>query len=336
MTTIPTRVLGNHLTVSALGLGFMSFVTSTNAEEEQLATSVVDRAIDLGINFVDTADVYGPEVSETLLGRAIKGRRDKLIVATKFGNALDRDTNPGYRNVDGRPEYVRAAAEASLRRLGTDYIDLYYQHRVDPAVPIEETVGALKDLVEAGKVRYIGLSEPGPNTIRRAHATHPITAVQNEWSVFSRQIEAASLGVIRELGIGVVPYSPLGRGWLTGRIQKPGDVSGRRARHPRFATDVFEANLELAQQVTAIAAEVGAAPGQVALAWVLSRGDDVVPIPGTRHTEYLAENVGALGIVLAPEHQERLERIASRVAGERAVRPENIGTEAAPLADARS
>ncbi|WP_308200842.1 aldo/keto reductase [Rhodococcus sp. HM1] len=336
MTTIPTRRLGSDgLSVSALGLGFMSFTTSADADEQALSTALVDEAIDLGINFFDTADVYGPEYSEILLGRAIAGRRDDLIIATKFGNALDRDTNPDHRSVDGRPEYVRTAVEASLRRLGIDHIDLYYQHRVDPEVPIEETVGALAELVEAGKIRYIGLSEAGPGTIRRAHAIHPVTAIQNEWSLFSRQIEDTTADVVRELGIGIVTYSPLGRGWLTGRLQQPADVTGRRARHPRFAQDVFETNRRLADEVARIATEIGAQPGQVALAWVLSRGEDVVPIPGTRHKEYLRENVGALDVTIDPEHAERLEQIAAQVAGERALRPEHLGTEA-PVLDAAS
>jgi aryl-alcohol dehydrogenase-like predicted oxidoreductase len=329
MTTIPTRTLGRSgLAVSALGLGFMSFITSTDASEEKQATALVDEAIELGINFFDTADVYGPEFSEILLGRAIAGRRDDLIIATKFGNALDRDSNPEHRPLDGRPKYIRTAVQASLRRLGIDHLDLYYQHRVDPSVPIEETVGALKELVQAGTIRHIGLSEPGPNTIRRAHATHPITAIQNEWSLFSRQIEDRTLDIARELGIGIVTYSPLGRGWLTGRVQRPDDVTGRRRRHPRFAPEVFDTNRQLTEEVSKIAAEVGAEPGQVALAWVLSRGQDVVPIPGTRRVEFLRENVGALDVVIEPEQAARLEAIAARVAGERALRPQNIGTEA--------
>lgn len=329
--TLRQRTLGNGLEVSALGLGFMSFLTSTDDDEEKQATGLVDEAIDLGITFFDTADVYGPEVSEILLGRAIKGRRDSLTIATKFGNALDRDSNPNARLLDGRPEYVRSAVEGSLRRLGVEHIDLYYQHRVDPLVPIEETIGALKELVQAGKILHIGLSESGPQTLRRAYATHPITAIQNEWSLFSRQIEDPTLPIARELGIGIVTYSPLGRGWLAGRLQTPADVTGLRRRHPRFADDAFEANLALAGEVTRIATEIGAEPGQVALAWVLSRGNDVVPIPGTRHVDYLRENVGALGIELDSKHVAQLEAIAPKVVGDRAIRPENIGTEAPPL-----
>ncbi|WP_235433350.1 MULTISPECIES: aldo/keto reductase [Protofrankia] len=251
--------------------------------------------------------------------------------AIGFGNALDRDTNPDARRIDGRPEYVRTAVEGSLRRLGIDHVDLYYQHRVDPTVPIEEAVGVLKELVAAGKIRYIGLSEPGPRTIRRAHATHPVTAIQNEWSVFSRQIEEQTVPTARELGIGLVPYSPLGRGWLTGALRRPQDVTGRRSRHPRFAADVFDINLRLADDVAGIATELGVRPGQVALAWLLSRGEDVVPIPGTHHLGYLREKAGATNVTLGEEHLARLEPIAARVAGERSVRPENIGTEAPPL-----
>jgi aryl-alcohol dehydrogenase-like predicted oxidoreductase len=304
----------------------MSFRTGAGPDEEKTATELVDTAIDLGVTFFDTADIYGPEFSEILLGKAIRGRRDQLTIATKFGNTLDRDSNP--RGLDGRPEYVRSAIEGSLRRLGVDHVDLYYLHRVDPQVPIEDTVGALEDLVEAGKVRHIGLSEPGTQTLRRAHAVHPITAIQNEWSLFTRDIESDAVPVARELGIGIVPYSPLGRGWLSGRVRSRDDISGTHRRHPRFADDAFDANRALADEVAAVAAEVGVQPGQVALAWVLSRGDDVVPIPGTRHVQYLRENVGATSVVLGAEHHNRLERIAARVAGHRSLRPENLGTEA--------
>ncbi|MGA5462156.1 aldo/keto reductase [Mycobacterium sp. NPDC050041] len=332
--TLPTRRLGaDGPHVSAIGLGFMSFRTSEGPEDEKQARDLVDAAIDLGVTLFDTADVYGPEFSEILLGRAIRGRRDALTIATKFGNALDRDTNPNARPIDGRPEYVRSAIDASLRRLGVDHVDLYYLHRVDPGVPIEDTVGALKELVVAGKVRHIGLSEPGPETLRRAHAVHPIAALQNEWSIFTRDIEDGIVGLARELGIGVVPYSPLGRGWLTGRVRSRDDVSGVQLRHPRFVADAFDDNLTLAGTVTAVAAEIGVQPGQVALAWLLARGEDVVPIPGTRHVEYLRENVGAVGVELAEEQLSRLDTIASRVAGHRSIRPENLGTEA-PVAEA--
>jgi aryl-alcohol dehydrogenase-like predicted oxidoreductase len=306
----------------------MSFRTSAGPEDEKQAKDLVDAAIDLGVTLFDTADVYGPEFSEVLLGRAIRGRRDSLVIATKFGNALDRDANPDARPLDGRPEYVRTAIEGSLRRLGIDHVDLYYQHRVDPQVPIEETVGALGELVAAGKIRHIGLSEPGPQTLRRAHATHPIAAVQSEWSVFTRDIESDTVPVARELGIGIVPYSPLGRGWLTGRVRTRDDVSGTHLKHPRFGADAFDRNRELADTVAAIATEIGVQPGQVALAWVLSRGSDVVPIPGTRHVEYLRENVGAAGVALDGGQLQRLDEIAAQVAGHRSIRPENLGTEA--------
>jgi aryl-alcohol dehydrogenase-like predicted oxidoreductase len=326
----PRRLGKNGPVTAALGLGFMSFVHSADASEEALAKRLVDRAIDLGITLFDTADIYGPEVSEILLGRAIRGRRDALTIATKFGNVLDRDTNPAGRRLDARPDYVRTAIDGSLRRLGVDHVDLYYLHRVDPTVPIEETVGALKELVEVGKIRYIGLSEAGPRTIRRAHATHPVSALQNEWSLFSRDIESETLPLARELGIGLVPFSPLGRGWLTGRLRTREDITGRRARHPRFGESVFDTNLLLAEEVVQIAAELDVHPSQVALAWVLSRGNDVVPIPGTRHVEYLEENAGAFEVELDEGILARLETIADRVVGERALRPENIGTEAPP------
>lgn len=336
MTTLPTRKLGTDgLEVSAIGLGFMSFRTSAGPADEKQATELVDAAIDLGVTLFDTADVYGPEFSEQLLGRAIRGRRDSLVIATKFGNALDRDTNPDARALDGRPEYVRSAIEGSLRRLGIDHVDLYYQHRVDPQVPIEETVGALAELVTAGKIRHIGLSEPGPQTLRRAHAVHPIAAVQNEWSIFTRDIEDDTVPVARELGIGIVPYSPLGRGWLTGRVRSREDVGGIQLKHPRFGADAFDHNRELADTVAAIAAEIGVQPGQVALAWVLSRGQDVVPIPGTRHVEYLRENVGAVSVALDEAQVRRLDAIAAQVAGHRSIRPEHLGTEA-PLVGATS
>lgn len=336
MTTLPTRKLGTDgPEVSAIGLGFMSFRTSAGPADEKQATELVDAAIDLGVTLFDTADVYGPEFSEQLLGRAIRGRRDSLVIATKFGNALDRDTNPDARALDGRPEYVRSAIEGSLRRLGIDHVDLYYQHRVDPQVPIEETVGALAELVTAGKIRHIGLSEPGPQTLRRAHAVHSIAAVQNEWSIFTRDIEDDTVPVARELGIGIVPYSPLGRGWLTGRVRSREDVGGIQLKHPRFGADAFDHNRELADTVAAIAAEIGVQPGQVALAWVLSRGQDVVPIPGTRHVEYLRENVGAVSVALDEAQVRRLDAIAAQVAGHRSIRPEHLGTEA-PLVGATS
>lgn len=326
---VHTRRIGSEgPEVAPIGLGFMSFRTSADADDEKQAEELVGAAIDAGVTLFDTADIYGPEYSEILLGRAIKGRRDGLTIATKFGNTLDRGTNP--RALDGRPEYVRNAIEGSLRRLGVDHVDLYYLHRVDPEVPIEDTVGALAELVEAGKVRHIGLSEPGPQTLRRAHAVHPIAAVQNEWSVFTRDIEDDTVPVARELGIGIVPYSPLGRGWLAGHVRSRGEVSATHRGHPRFADDAFERNRALVDTVVALADEIGARPSQVALAWVLSRGDDVVPIPGTRHVEYLRENIGALDVYLTEDQLGKLDAIAAGVAGHRSIRPENLGTEAPP------
>ncbi|MGV0805111.1 aldo/keto reductase [Mycolicibacterium setense] len=333
LSTARRRLGTNGPEVSAIGLGFMSFRTGTGPEDEKQADAIVAAAVDLGITLFDTADVYGPEFSEILLGKAIRGRRDAVTIATKFGNALDRETNPDARALDGRPEYVRSALEGSLRRLGVDHIDQYYQHRVDPDVPIEDTVGALKELVEAGKVRHIGLSEPGPQTLRRAHAVHPIAAIQNEWSLFTRDIERDTVPIARELGIGIVPYSPLGRGWLTGRVRSAEDVKGVQSRHPRFGAEVFDRNRALADTVTEIAVQIGVQPSQVALAWVLSRGQDVVPIPGTRHVEYLRENVGALTVELSDEHVGRLEAIADQVGGHRSIRPEHLGVEA-PVAAA--
>jgi aryl-alcohol dehydrogenase-like predicted oxidoreductase len=315
--------------VSAIGVGFMSFRTGAGPDDEKAAHAVVDAALDSGISFFDTADVYGPEHSEILLGRALRGRRDQVTLATKFGNALDRETNPDHR-IDGRPEYVRTAIDGSLRRLGVDHVDLYYLHRVDPTVPIEDTVGALKELVEAGKVRHLGLSEAGPRTIRRAHAVHPIAAIQSEWSLFSRDIEGPIVPVARELGIALVPYSPLGRAWLTGAVRTRGDVSGQRLAHPRFAEENFATNRALADEVAAVAGELGVQPSQVALAWVLARGNDVVPIPGTRHPEFVRENAGALGVELSADQSARLDKLAARVAGHRSIRPENLGTEAPP------
>ncbi|WP_261561662.1 aldo/keto reductase [Frankia tisae] len=328
--TVKRRLGSSGPWVSPIGLGFMSFRSGSGPEDERQAREVVDAALDAGITFFDTADVYGPEHSELLLGRVIRGRRDQVVIATKFGNALDRDTNPDHRRIDGRPEYIRGAIEGSLRRLGVDHVDLYYQHRVDPTVPIEDTVGALAELVAAGKVLHIGLSEPGPGTIRRAHAVHPIAAIQSEWSLFSRDIEGPIVPVARELGIALVPYSPLGRAWLTGAVRSREDVTGQRVAHPRFAEDNFATNRALADEVVAVAGELGVRPSQVALAWLLGQGEDVVPIPGTRHPEYVRENAGALAVELSAEQLGRLGKLADQVAGERSIRPENIGTEAPP------
>jgi aryl-alcohol dehydrogenase-like predicted oxidoreductase len=315
------RNLGSEgLVVSALGLGCMgmSEFYGTGDEDESIAT--IHRAIVLGIDFLDTADMYGPFTNERLVGKAIQGRRDEVVLATKFGNERRED---GSRvGINGRPEYVRRACDASLQRLGVDTIDLYYQHRVDPEVPIEDTVGAMKELVEAGKVRYLGLSEAAPETIRRAHAVHPISALQSEYSLFTREPEDEVLPTLRELGIGFVAYSPLGRGFLTGAWKSMDDLpedDTRAGRFPRFSEENFRQNLELAERVREIAAEKGATPGQLALAWLLARGDDIVPIPGTKRRKYLEENAGAVDITLTGEDLRRIEEAIPRgsAAGER-------------------
>jgi aryl-alcohol dehydrogenase-like predicted oxidoreductase len=318
-----TRVLGttSSLTVSTMGLGCMGMSEFYGTGDEQQGVDTVRRALDLGVTFLDTADMYGPFTNEKLVGEAIAGRRDEVQLATKFGNQRGED---GSRlGINGRPEYVRSACDASLRRLGVDHVDLYYQHRVDRTVPIEETVGAMKELVEAGKVRHLGLSEASAATIRRAHAVHPITALQTEYSLFTRDLEDEVLPTIRELGIGLVPYSPLGRGLLTGAITNPDDLEGNDSRRspyfPRFAGDALEANLALVAQIREIAERKGATPGQLALAWVLAQGDDVVPIPGTKRVRYLEENVAATQVQLTSEDLAALEQAVPRdaVAGER-------------------
>jgi aryl-alcohol dehydrogenase-like predicted oxidoreductase len=317
--TLKQRTLGStsSLTVSELGLGCMSMAGAYGVSDDADGIATIHRAIDLGVTFFDTADIYGPHTNERLVGRALAGRRDDVVLATKFGNVRDADGTP---YVDGRPAYVREAIDASLQRLGVDHVDLYYQHRVDKTVPIEETVGAMAELVQAGKVRHLGLSEASAANIRKAHAVHPITALQSEYSLFTRDIEDEILPTIRELGIGLVPYSPLGRGILTGKTDFGSqDGDGRLQRFPRFQGDAFEANLALAAKVEELAQAKGVAPGQLALAWVLAQGDDVAPIPGTKRIAYLEENVGAADVELTQEDLDALEKAvpAGAVQGDR-------------------
>jgi aryl-alcohol dehydrogenase-like predicted oxidoreductase len=315
-----TRRLGSQgLEVSEQGLGCMGMSEFYGTADEGEAAATIHRALELGITFFDTADMYGPFTNEQLVGKALAGRRDDVVIATKFGNV--RGPNGERLGISGKPDYVREACDASLRRLGIDTIDLYYQHRVDPETPIEDTVGAMAELVEAGKVRYLGLSEAAPSTVRRAHAVHPITALQSEYSLWTRDPEDGVLPTVRELGIGFVAYSPLGRGFLSGRFRSPDDFEEGDFRrfHPRFQGDNFQRNLELVERVEEIAAEKGATPGQLALAWVLSRGDDVVPIPGTKHRSYLEENAAASDVELSDDDVRRLDEAfpAGATAGER-------------------
>ncbi|MFC4425891.1 aldo/keto reductase [Deinococcus navajonensis] len=318
-TELPARSL-RDLRVSALGLGCMgmSDFYGAHSEAENLAT--LDRALALGVTFYDTADMYGPFTNEELLGRWLRGKRDQVVLATKFGIVRD-PTNPAVRGLNGRPEYVRQAIEGSLLRLKTDHVDLYYLHRVDPQTPIEETVGAMAELVQEGKVRALGLSEVSPETLRRANAVHPITAVQSEYSLWTRDPETGVLETCRELGVGFVPYSPLGRGFLTGQIKSPEDLEeGDFRRHnPRFQGENFARNLELVREVERMAAEKGCSPSQLALAWVLAQGPDLVPIPGTKRVKYLEDNLGALDVVLNADDLARMDAVFPHraAAGER-------------------
>lgn len=303
------RKIGDQgLEVSAIGLGCMGMSEFYGTTDETEATATIHRALDLGVTFIDTADIYGPFTNEKLVGNAIKNRRDEVVLATKFGNVRGEDGS--FQGVDGSPDYVRRACDASLSRLGIDHIDLYYQHRVDPDTPIEETVGAMKELVEAGKVKYLGLSEAGVETIRRANATHPVSALQSEYSLFTRDMEDGILPVVRELGIGFVPYSPLGRGFLTGAwksIDDLPDEDTRSARFPRFSRENFDKNLKLAEKVRSIADEKGITPGQLALAWLLHQGGDIAPIPGTKRRERLEENAKAADVELSQDDLRRIE-----------------------------
>ena len=322
---LPHRHLGElRLEVPAMGLGCMGMSEFYGPGDEAESVATIQRALDLGVGFLDTSDMYGPHTNESLVGRAIQGRRDSVVLATKFG--IDRIGNGG--RLRGDPDYVRSACEGSLRRLGVEWIDLYYLHRVDPRVPIEETVGAMASLVAAGKVRHLGLSEAAPETLRRAVAVHPITALQSEWSLWSRDIEDSVVPTARELGIGIVPYSPLGRGFLTGRITSVESLApdDYRRSSPRFVDANLEQNLALVERVRSLAAAKGCTPGQLALAWVLAQGPDVVPIPGTRRRRWLEENVAAMDVVLDDSDLRALEAAApvGSVAGERYADMRNV------------
>ncbi len=315
---MPRRQLGRSgVSVSAIGLGCMGMSDFYGAADEVKSIETIHRAIDLGVDFFDTADIYGPFTNEELVGRAIRDRRGRVVLATKFGNVRAADGK--FLGVNGSPEYVRQACDASLRRLGVNEIDLYYQHRVDPATPIEETVGAMAELVQAGKVRHLGLSEAAPGTIRRAHAVHPIAALQTEYSLWSRDPEGELLDTCRELGIAFVAYSPLGRGFLTGRYRSIDDLAPDdwRRNNPRFQGDNFQKNLDLVGKVEQLAKAKGSTPAQLALAWLLSRGEDVIPIPGSTRSERVRENAGAASVKLSADDLRSLDALAPTVAGER-------------------
>jgi len=321
------RKLGQGLEVSAEGLGCMGMSDFYGVRNEEAAIKTIHHALDRGIDFLDTADMYGPFTNEILVGRAIKSRREKVVLATKFGN--ERDETGRFIGINGSPEYVRKACDASLKRLGVESIDLYYQHRVDKNVPIEETWGAMKGLVESGKVRHLGISEASAATIRKANAVHPITAVQTEWSLWSRDVEENGiLATVRELGIGFVAYSPLGRGFLTGEIRSIDDLAPDDVRrtHPRFQGENFVKNLELVKRVKEIADKKGITPSQLALSWVLAQGEDVVPIPGTKTIKYLDENIDALAVELSPEDLQLIEAAAPKgaTAGDRYANMSNV------------
>ena len=319
------RRLG-ELEVSAQGLGCMGMSAWYGPTDADESTATIHRALELGIDFLDTADVYGEGDNEELFGRAIAGRRDEVVLATKFGNRRLQD---GTRTIDGSPEYVRSAIDASLRRLNVDYVDLYYQHRVDANTPIEETVGAMAELVSAGKVRHLGLSEAGPETIRRAHAVHPITALQSEWSLWTRDPEGGVLDTVRDLGIGFVAYSPLGRGFLAGRFSSPEELTEDdfRRHHPRMQGENFEQNRALAEHVRELAEQKGCTPAQLALAWVLSRGDDVVPIPGTKRRTYLEQNAAAADVTFSEDELRHIDEAfpPGAAAGQRYADMSSIG-----------
>ena len=313
------RTLGNSLAVSTIGLGCMGMSEFYGSHDDVASIATIHRALDLGCNFLDTADMYGPFRNEELVGRAIRGRRDEVVLATKFGNM--RGDDGAFLGISGKPSYVREACDASLRRLGVDHIDLYYQHRVDRTTPIEDTVGAMADLVRAGKVRHLGLSEAAPQTIRRAHAVHPITALQTEYSLWSRDPEDEILPVVRELGIGFVAYSPIGRGFLSGRFKTIDDLepTDYRRLSPRFQGDNFPRNLDLVRRIEEIVHAKGVTPAQLAIAWILSRGNDIVPIPGSRSIGHLEENIAAAEIELTSEDLARIDEVAPKgvASGER-------------------